>query len=98
MFNNTNEEPKKIKADNPKDKRIPALKTRKRKIRRVLYECLYCADAEVITKISKKGEEKDYLKKDCGLAECPYHDYFINKSQEDETRLKKLLKIFFKDV
>ena len=98
MLEKTRDKLSAIKQENPKSKEIPTLETKIKKIKRVLYECLFCADAQVTTRLDKDGNEKDFIKKDCGLDKCPYHDYFANKTKEDDARIKNLLKLFFKNA
>jgi hypothetical protein len=98
MLNDTDKKLNALKNGDPKNKKIPNIETKRKKIKRALYECVYCADAQTATTTDKKGNEKDFIKKDCGLKECPYHEYFINKTKEDDEKIKKLLKEFLKDA
>jgi hypothetical protein len=98
MLNDTAGKLDRLKKEDPWNKKVPIVETEKKKIRRVLYECLFCADAQIETITDKHGNEKDFIKRDCGLKECPYHEYFISKTKEDDARIKKLIKLFFKNA
>lgn len=61
-----------------------SFETKRKKLKRILYECDHCAEA--IFKMDKNGEEQ--FKADCGK-DCPYHDYFMKLDEEKTEYLKK---------
>ena len=58
------------------EKRLKRYKQRLKRARRHFYECKLCMDAEIEPFVDKNGDERERLIRDCGLAECPYHNYF----------------------
>jgi hypothetical protein len=97
MLEETNEKLAIAKTGSETSKTVPRLETKIKRIRRVLYECVCCADAKIFTTTDKHGNEKDFIRKDCGLEKCPYHDYFASRTKESEQEYEKLLKIFLKN-
>ena len=69
-------------------------KQRYKMARRHFYECRLCNDAEIEPFVDKNGDERERLIRDCGLAECPYHDYFVDLANGVEDDVTKGLKIF----
>jgi DhnA family fructose-bisphosphate aldolase class Ia len=89
----------KINPINSRDRwQIQKLENLKRKVKRNIYECVYCAEATIKTTEDKYGNEKDFILHDCGSEICPYHEYFKNQSPDSEDKLKKILKLFLKDA
>jgi len=65
----------------------------KRRIKKYIYDCEYCADAKFSREIDKNtGESTDYYKGDCGQAICKYREETIRDiANPKEDNLKKLL-------
>lgn len=65
----------------------------KKKVRKALYECGYCAEAKFKIMVDKTGDEREYMIRDCGREECPYKDFFKeNAISKTDKALKKMLK------
>lgn len=77
-----------------RDKAKDKIRRIKKKVKKALYECNYCADAKFNVMIDgKTGDEREYMVKDCGLDECPYKDFFKkNAVSKVDKELKKMLK------
>ena len=77
-----------------RDKVKEKVKRITKKVRKVLYECGYCADAKFNVMVDgKTGDEREYMVRDCGREECPYKDFFKeNAVSKVDKALKKMLK------
>ena len=73
---------------------LAKVKTKRKRLKRDLYECDFCADAEF--KIDKNGDE--HFKKDCGRAECPYHNYFMELDEAKEKNIERKLNDFLESI
>ena len=72
------------------EKKLKRYQKRHKIVKRHFYECRLCNDAEIEPFVDKNGDERERLIRDCGLAECPYHNYFedlANGIVDDTTRV-----------
>ena len=58
------------------EKKLKRYKQRYKMARRHFYECRLCNDAEIEPFVDKNGDERERIVRDCGLADCPYRNYF----------------------
>ena len=72
-------------------KKLYRYKQRYKAVRRHFYECRLCNDAEIEPFVDKNGDERERLIRDCGLADCPYHNYFEDLANGIEDATTKVL-------
>ena len=61
------------------------------KIKHYIYECKFCADAEVETILDIDGNEIELLKRDCQSQKCKYHKEFCDLWNGKTIDIGKLL-------
>lgn len=70
-------------------------KAMSKKIKRKLFDCVYCADAitETVSSEGSDWDEKEFLKKDCGQERCLYYDYFYKQATKGADENEKLINL-----
>jgi hypothetical protein len=68
-----------------------SLHSKKRRVRRALYECDCCADATIFRN-KGHGESREKIGIGCTREECLYKDYFEDMARMEDEKNKELLK------